>query len=1011
MAYQQSPSKRPASSSRAGGVSVRAQPVSDKSYMATVVDFLQDAYSGNKAEDKDKILWVKFEQCSSKGQVLNPHYINQEGSEEPIFLVIGYANGVQIWSLPPSGEAQEVLSLRQGPVRILRVLPTPYTSGIRNHQQDKRPLVALCDGASSSQPFCSVSLLSLKTGEQVHNIAFKTPVCDVLCNRRLIVVALQEKVAAFDAVSFKSRFCITSCYPASSPNLNPLALGSRWLAYADRKLVPSHQSGGGVCREAGQSYKATVIHAAKAITKGITAFSESLGKLATSKLSTSPPRQESSVDKVNTTPLNTKNGIPGIVTVIDTLSVEGEFNVTEDSSGDCIVAHFQAHINESISALAFDPSGSLLFTAGSQGHSFHIFRLMNHPCSSGLGTVHHLYVLYRGDTAAKVQDVSITNDSRWVAVSTMRETTHVFPITPYGGQVSSRTHTPAKIVNKESRFHKSAGLDELVDPGRGSPVQGLSESPTSSGFHSPEPISTLNQTSTVNNSALNNPRLPPYPPPVTVVPLAQIKQPAILASVGAVTGMTGNATRPRSACSQTAAVSDYVCISTCFGSSRGHFVTSSKGTREKNDATKQTAVDSLFIMGCHGNLAENILEPKMVQSGGRKTEETGLELGVTEHAQWNLQRGMNWAEHRPPLGGFNHLLLTNEAHHCAADSSGYLLNSVPRSESSDSLRSCHSSPDSDFDEPWLSQVEMVTHAGPHRRLWMGPQFKFKTVPQPSSTTVLSSTSSALLSDGMETNRTAMDMTQDDVDLKSLSIQPLRSDPVPTPYSSEGSVRPLASSQEGSSMPTCIEYGSDKPKESDITICPPEMTDPKPEPSPEPDRQAQNKGKRKKKKKGKVSAKERDAAAAPEAAAAETSNIQKGEESPEEKKEKLEIIVPRRNQANRGVHAKGAFDQAVNLLEVSCGSWPENSLQRGTEMVEERLRQTIADAMAESTYGRTPTARHKDDQDLLLDNPDQLSSSAGSADSAIHSYEARGSPAHSMDHILVFPPASGSPDSS
>ncbi|XP_071791038.1 BCAS3 microtubule associated cell migration factor-like isoform X1 [Asterias amurensis] len=767
MAYQQSPSKRPASSSRAGGVSVRAQPVSDKSYMATVVDFLQDAYSGNKAEDKDKILWVKFEQCSSKGQVLNPHYINQEGSEEPIFLVIGYANGVQIWSLPPSGEAQEVLSLRQGPVRILRVLPTPYTSGIRNHQQDKRPLVALCDGASSSQPFCSVSLLSLKTGEQVHNIAFKTPVCDVLCNRRLIVVALQEKVAAFDAVSFKSRFCITSCYPASSPNLNPLALGSRWLAYADRKLVPSHQSGGGVCREAGQSYKATVIHAAKAITKGITAFSESLGKLATSKLSTSPPRQESSVDKVNTTPLNTKNGIPGIVTVIDTLSVEGEFNVTEDSSGDCIVAHFQAHINESISALAFDPSGSLLFTAGSQGHSFHIFRLMNHPCSSGLGTVHHLYVLYRGDTAAKVQDVSITNDSRWVAVSTMRETTHVFPITPYGGQVSSRTHTPAKIVNKESRFHKSAGLDELVDPGRGSPVQGLSESPTSSGFHSPEPISTLNQTSTVNNSALNNPRLPPYPPPVTVVPLAQIKQPAILASVGAVTGMTGNATRPRSACSQTAAVSDYVCISTCFGSSRGHFVTSSKGTREKNDATKQTAVDSLFIMGCHGNLAENILEPKMVQSGGRKTEETGLELGVTEHAQWNLQRGMNWAEHRPPLGGFNHLLLTNEAHHCAADSSGYLLNSVPRSESSDSLRSCHSSPDSDFDEPWLSQVEMVTHAGPHRRLWMGPQFKFKTVPQPSSTTVLSSTSSALLSDGMETNRTAMDMTQDDVDLKSL----------------------------------------------------------------------------------------------------------------------------------------------------------------------------------------------------------------------------------------------------
>ena len=29
-------------------------------------------------------------------------------------------------------------------------------------------------------------------------------------------------------------------------------------------------------------------------------------------------------------------------------------------------------------------------------------------------------------------------------------------------------------------------------------------------------------------------------------------------------------------------------------------------------------------------------------------------------------------------------------------------------------------------DKWLSQVEIVTHVGPHRRLWMGPQFCFKT---------------------------------------------------------------------------------------------------------------------------------------------------------------------------------------------------------------------------------------------------------------------------------------------
>lgn len=37
----------------------------------------------------------------------------------------------------------------------------------------------------------------------------------------------------------------------------------------------------------------------------------------------------------------------------------------------------------------------------------------------------------------------------------------------------------------------------------------------------------------------------------------------------------------------------------------------------------------------------------------------------------------------------------------------------------------------DRDDVWLSQVEIITHAGPHRRLWMGPQFMFKTYNTPS----------------------------------------------------------------------------------------------------------------------------------------------------------------------------------------------------------------------------------------------------------------------------------------
>lgn len=75
----------------------------------------------------------------------------------------------------------------------------------------------------------------------------------------------------------------------------------------------------------------------------------------------------------------------------------------EDSDGVGLVAHFVAHATgHPVAAMAFDPSGTLLLTADSLGHSFHVFRLMVHPLSCALGAVHHLYTLFRGETTARV---------------------------------------------------------------------------------------------------------------------------------------------------------------------------------------------------------------------------------------------------------------------------------------------------------------------------------------------------------------------------------------------------------------------------------------------------------------------------------------------------------------------------------------------------------------------------------------------------------------------------------
>ena len=89
-------------------------------------------------------------------------------------------------------------------------------------------------------------------------------------------------------------------------------------------------------------------------------------------------------------------------------------------------------------ALQWDPSGSLLLTADKPGNNFHLFRVVAHPLGSSFAAVHHLYTLYRGDTPGTVQDVAFAPDSRWVAVSTLRGTTHIFPICPYGGPVGVR---------------------------------------------------------------------------------------------------------------------------------------------------------------------------------------------------------------------------------------------------------------------------------------------------------------------------------------------------------------------------------------------------------------------------------------------------------------------------------------------------------------------------------------------------------------------------------------------
>ncbi|CAH2243582.1 jg12892 [Pararge aegeria aegeria] len=503
---------------------------------------------------------------------------------------------------------------------------------------------------------------------KVKSIKFKNPILDVLANKRSVVVSFSERFAVFDAATLEDRLAITTCYPCPCPlggnsPINPLTLGDRWLAYADKKLNPSKRSSGGCESEGVTSYTATVLHAAKSLSKGLRGLGESVAHSLAGGRSTSQSPSPPHADIQQ----------PGVVTVLDIEGNEDEDSQDCEDPCDPIVAHFIAH-SEAIIALKFDPSGMLLVTADRRGHDFHVFRINPHPCGPSLASVHHLYILHRGDTTAKVQDIAISGDSRWTAISTLRGTTHVFAISPYGGACGVRTHTQPRVVNRLSRFHRSAGL-----PIHGTPC---AHSPVCEGMGA--------------GAWFPNPRLPPYPQPNNSTPLAQLRPTHNLAT-HTITRTSSGRQRLSSLSEDNGSVP--LLARACFG---------------VNGITGRAASVPLYLMAASGALLHLALHPRPARSVAKEKicDESPIELEVEAMAQWPLQRPPAAADLLAPLPPSNPLLQPLSCRRCAD--------------------MCMSE-----EERWLSQVEIVTHAGPHRRLWMGPQFVFKTYNSTGSNSSLS----------------------------------------------------------------------------------------------------------------------------------------------------------------------------------------------------------------------------------------------------------------------------------
>ncbi|KAJ8760668.1 hypothetical protein K2173_017649 [Erythroxylum novogranatense] len=427
--------------------------------------------ASDNLDHKDQVLWASFDK------------LELPSSSFKHVLLLGYSNGFQVIDVQDASSVTELVSRRDDPVTFLQMQPLPAKSEGREGFRASHPilLVVACDEPNKAVQTLSgrdgfhrdvynesqtgslalsptiVRFYSLKSHNYVHVLRFRSTVYMVRCSPRIVAVGLATQIYCFDALTLENKFSVLT-YPV--PQLGsqglvgvnigygPMAVGSRWLAYAsDNPLVsntgrlspksltpplgvsPSTPPGSGslMARYAMESSKHLATGLINLGDMGYKTLSRYCQDLIPDG-SGSPTSLNSSWKAGRNATHSTESDAAGMVIVKDFVSR-------------AVVSQFRAHTSP-ISALCFDPSGTLLVTASIHGHNINIFRIMPSYCSSGSGnrscdwnSSHgHLYKLHRGITAAVIQDICFSHYSQWIAIVSSRGTCHIFVLSPFGGE-------------------------------------------------------------------------------------------------------------------------------------------------------------------------------------------------------------------------------------------------------------------------------------------------------------------------------------------------------------------------------------------------------------------------------------------------------------------------------------------------------------------------------------------------------------------------------------------------
>ncbi|CAN8244702.1 unnamed protein product [Cochlearia groenlandica] len=427
--------------------------------------------SSDSHELKDHVLWSSFDRLHTS-----------ESSFKNV-LLLGYNNGFQVLDIDDASDVSEIVSRRDDDsvtfLQMMKPLPAKR-EGIEGFRSSHPMLLAVADeankgGGSGGHVVTGrdgsvrngyyenalalsptvVRFYSLRSHNYVHVLRFRSTVYMVRCSPRIVAVGLASQIYCFDALTLENKFSMLS-YPVpqlgnqgiSGVNVGygPMAVGPRWLAYASNtplsssigRLSPQNVTPPGVSPSTSPSNGNLVARYAMESSKHLASGLLNLGDKGYKTLS------KYCQDLKHEGPGSSLSSSPGWKAGRAASSAESDVAgtvIVKDFESRAIISQFRAHTSP-ISALCFDPSGTLLVTASIYGNNINVFRIMPSPTKNGPGAQSYdwssshvpLYKLHRGMTSAVIQDICFSSYSQWIAIVSSKGTCHIYVLSPFGGE-------------------------------------------------------------------------------------------------------------------------------------------------------------------------------------------------------------------------------------------------------------------------------------------------------------------------------------------------------------------------------------------------------------------------------------------------------------------------------------------------------------------------------------------------------------------------------------------------